>query len=98
MSFKIIWDAQTQKWVNMDEEEDEKESFKPPPKMTDLPAMQPPVAKPTPNIPAAESSYRAPPTPMSQETIAPSNSEAMAAAKVPNLQSNMFKMQRNKSK
>lgn len=100
MTFQIIWDAQNQKWMNKDHDEDEKESFKPPPKMTDLPAMQPPamqppVSKPIQNIPAAEA-YRAPPTPLLQETITPSNSES--AAKVPNLQSNMFKMQRNKSR
>lgn len=99
LSFQIIWDAQNQKWVNKDNDEDEKESFKPPPKMTDLPAMQAPVTKPTPNIPTVESSYKAPPTPLLQETIAPpNNSESAAAAKIPNLQSNMFKMQRNKSK
>lgn len=99
MSFQIIWDAQNQKWVNKDQDEDEKESFKPPPKMTDLTAMQSAVSKPTPNIPNAESipSYRAPPTPIPQETVAPSNNESAAAAKIPNLQSNMFKMQRNKS-
>lgn len=82
--------------MNKDQDEDEKESFKPPPKLTDLPAMQPPVPKPTANIPAVETSYRAPPTPILQDTTALSNNET--AAKVPNLQSNMFKMQRNKSK
>lgn len=96
MRFQIIWDAQNQKWMNKDHEEDEKESFKPPPKMSDLPAMQAPIGQPTPNIPAVESapSYRSPPTPAPQESMAPSNIEV---AKVPNLQSNMFKMQRNKS-
>lgn len=100
LSFQIIWDAQNQKWVNKDQDEDEKESFKPPPKITDLAAMQSAVPKPTPNIPIVESmqSYGAPPTPLLQESIAPSNNDPAAAAKVPNLQSNMFKMQRNKSK
>lgn len=67
--------------------------------MTDLPGMQPPVSMPTANIPTVETSYRAPPTPLLQETPAPSNNDAAAAAaaRVPNLQSNMFKMQRNKS-
>lgn len=62
--------------------------------------MQPPVAMPTLNIPTVETSYRAPPTPLLQETPAPSSNDAAAAAaaaRVPNLQSNMFKMQRNKS-
>lgn len=66
--------------------------------MTDLPAMHPPVAQPTANIPTVETTYRAPPTPILQDSTSPSNNEAAAAAKVPNLQSNMFKMQRNKSK
>lgn len=85
--------------MNKDHDEDEKESFKPPPKMMELPAMQQPtIAKPSPNIPTVESmpSHNAPPTPMLQETPQ-SNHESAAAPKTPNLQSNMFKMQRNKS-
>lgn len=85
--------------MNKDQDEDENETFRPPPKLMELPAMQQTISKPNLNIPTVEAmpSYKGPPTPMLQETIAPSNNES-TTPKVPNLQSNMFKMQRNKSK
>lgn len=75
--------------------------------MAELPAMtQPPNdANKIPNIPAAESmhpmqSYGSPtlPSPNMQDSNMNINADPLAAAKVPSLQSNMFKMQRNKSK
>lgn len=92
--------------MNTDHEEDEKEAFKPPPKMADLPAMTPMSNDPNTHrsIPTVDQmnlmpSYGQPSMPM--PTPSPhdpnSNNDVAAAAKVPNLQSNMFKMQRNKS-
>lgn len=98
--FQIIWDEQNKRWINKDGEVDEKESFKPPPKMMELPAMQQnmPTQQP-PSIPTIDqsnlmSSYGSPTTPNSPDINL--NSDP-TVAKVPNLQSNMFKMQRNKS-
>ena len=108
--FQIIWDEQNKKWINKDQDEDEKESFKPPPKMTDLSTLTqlPNDINKIPDIPNFDQvsqmqSYGSPAMlsvpnvkdisnmncssdPLS--TVLPSNS----------LQSNMFKMQRNKSK
>lgn len=101
---QIIWDAQNKRWMNKDNDEDEKESFKPPPKMADLPAMTQIPNDPNThrNIPTVDQvnlmpSYGQPsmPSPSPQDPNA--NNDVAAAAKVPNLQSNMFKMQRNKS-
>lgn len=71
--------------------------------MMELPGMQRniPAATPTPTIPnmnqvnAMPSYGGSPTTPNPQDANA--NNDPAAAAKVPNLQSNMFKMQRNKS-
>lgn len=69
--------------------------------MMELPAMQQhmPTQQP-PSIPTIDqsnlmSSYGSPATPTSPDTN--SNGDPGALPKVPNLQSNMFKMQRNKS-
>lgn len=103
--FQIIWDEQNKRWINKDQDEDEKESFKPPPKMAQLPEMTQTSnsSSKIPNIPAAEQQmqlYGSPtlPTPNIQEGNTNSNNESIPAAKTPSLQSNMFKMQRNKSK
>lgn len=83
--------------MNKDHDEDEKESFKPPPKLTEFPAMSQPPNGPiqTPNIPAPEPTNG--PTPNSQNSNASSNIDPTSSGKLPSLQSNMFKMQRNKS-
>lgn len=86
--------------MNKDQDEDEKESFKPPPKMMELPGMQQNVPTQAPSIPTANQvnpmpSYGSPPTPNLQDANA--NIDPATTPKVPNLQSNMFKMQRNKS-
>ncbi|XP_075155918.1 uncharacterized protein LOC142229271 isoform X3 [Haematobia irritans] len=124
----IVWDPEQKKWVNTDGDEQEAESFKPPPKMGDMmpqnvansgppqnqinpaqpqqnqiPFMDPqqqhqqPQYVPT-SIPNSESS----PNPMQQQSQTHSNAvaanqNAPGPAKTPTLQSNMFKMQRNRT-
>lgn len=82
--------------MNKDQDEDEKESFKPPPKMTGIPSMPQPTNNPiqTPNIPTLEPSNI--PTPNLQISNANSSIDPTGTGKPPSLQSNMFKMQRNK--
>lgn len=46
---QIVWDEATKKWVNKDEDPAEAESFKPPPKMGEIP--QPQQQQPLQNIP-----------------------------------------------
>lgn len=70
--------------------------------MAELPEMTQSSNK-IPNIPATEQqmqSYGIPtlPTPNIQDSNMNSNNDPIPAAKIPSLQSNMFKMQRNKSK
>lgn len=72
--------------------------------MAELPEMTQTSNK-IPNIPAVEpmqpmQSYGSPtlPTPNIQDGNLNSNSDQILIAKIPSLQSNMFKMQRNKSK
>lgn len=94
--------------MNKDHDEDEKESFKPPPKVTELSAMAhiPNDSSKISNIPAAElmnpmQSFGNQPVLSSdtQDSYTNSNSsnDPTAATRQPSLQSNMFKMQRNKS-
>lgn len=74
--------------------------------MSEIPGMPPIPSNPVPSIPAVEPTppmpYGAAPAipaaPMPNETNALPNNDPAAAPKVPHLQSNMFKMQRNKSK
>uniref|UniRef100_T1E896 Uncharacterized protein n=1 Tax=Anopheles aquasalis TaxID=42839 RepID=T1E896_ANOAQ len=107
---KIVWDEVSKRWVNTDEAEAEQEAYKPPPKMTDLMPSGPSGAAPPmpPGVQAAPSQET---NPMYQPMQAPAATPAAvqsnpAAAnpmptaeptKVPNLQSNMYKMQRNRT-
>lgn len=113
-----MWDPDKKRWVNTEGGEDEQESFKPPPKMSDLmPNMQqsasqqpmqvPTMPAPTPQAPAVPmldqnsipNAVTNPipntngPTPQTQQPEKP-NTEP---APTPRLQSNMYKMQRNRS-
>lgn len=128
----IVWDPEKKKWVNTDGDEAQEESFKPPPKMSDImPQMPQQMQNALPQMPpqpqtqqqmplmdtqqqyvptAATMPNSAPsPNPMQQQqqqqqhtqqpqTLAASNQNAPGPAKTPTLQSNMFKMQRNRSK
>ncbi|XP_055695020.1 uncharacterized protein LOC129796912 isoform X2 [Lutzomyia longipalpis] len=97
----IVWDPDKKKWVNTDGEADEAESFKPPPKMADFAAPQ---SNHEYSVPHPENLPQQIPQPTPQSTPAP----AIVAAPLPstdgapvpkgnNLQSNMFKMQRNRT-
>uniref|UniRef100_A0A1B0CTM0 Protein transport protein sec16 n=1 Tax=Lutzomyia longipalpis TaxID=7200 RepID=A0A1B0CTM0_LUTLO len=97
----IVWDPDKKKWVNTDGEADEAESFKPPPKMADFAAPQ---SNHEYSVPHPENLPQQIPQPTPQSTPAP----AVVAAPLPstdgapvpkgnNLQSNMFKMQRNRT-
>ncbi|XP_063697172.1 uncharacterized protein LOC134828128 isoform X2 [Culicoides brevitarsis] len=100
----IVWDPDKKRWVNTEGGEEEQESFKPPPKMADLmPKQQQPMqvpSQPTPTVPMMD--QNAVPTmpngPMTQqpqsEQPKPQSSEP---APTPRLQSNMYKMQRNRT-
>ncbi|XP_055309388.1 protein transport protein Sec16A-like isoform X3 [Sitodiplosis mosellana] len=100
----IIWDEQNKRWINKDQDEDEKESFKPPPKMAELPAMTQPlnISNKISNIPTSDQmhimhTYGSPMlsgSNMQDSNVNSSNDPILAA---PSLQSNMFKMQRNKT-
>lgn len=128
----IVWDPEKKKWVNTDGDEAAEESFKPPPKMSDIMAQAPPAMGAF-NVPPASQPYSQPqqqqlqpqlpqqqPSPLldTQQYAAPTQSaapaaslapvsgysahavtsaEAAGATKTPSLQSNMFKMQRNRS-
>ncbi|XP_054086639.1 uncharacterized protein LOC105219596 isoform X2 [Zeugodacus cucurbitae] len=128
----IVWDPEKKRWINTDGEEAAEESFKPPPKMSDIMAQQPPAMGAT-NVPPATQPYQQPqppqqqqqqPSPLldTQQYAAPTSSPAAAPApaaspapvsgysahalsgadaagvtKTPSLQSNMFKMQRNRT-
>lgn len=103
---QIVWDPVKKKWANTDGDESEQDAFKPPPKMSELmpsPAM-PSNANQVSNIPQPEPQ---PPSMMAPQNAAPmpapnfsnpQNDQTATTPKVPSLQSNMFKMQRNKSK
>lgn len=143
----IVWDPEKKRWVNTDGDEATEESFKPPPKMSDLmaqaapPAMAaPPVTVPQSYAPqqlqlqqqqqpqqhlqpqpiaphpsplvdthqyTAATAQPAAPAPAPSVSPAPVSSYSahaltgteapVGAAKTPSLQSNMFKMQRNRS-
>lgn len=120
---QIIWDEKTKRWLNKDNDEDETEAFKPPPKMSDMmgppampamPTMQPmqqmpPLptnndSKPVPSIPMPVQNQTDPSNPMNTYANPPTVNASQAEltnngpTAVPSLQSNMFKMQRNKSK
>nr|XP_036232875.1 uncharacterized protein LOC106615086 isoform X5 [Bactrocera oleae]XP_036232876.1 uncharacterized protein LOC106615086 isoform X5 [Bactrocera oleae] len=128
----IVWDPEKKKWVNTDGDEAAEESFKPPPKMSDIMAQAPPAMGAF-NVPPASQPYSQPqqqqlqpqlpqqqPSPLldTQQYAAPTQSaapaaslapvsgysahavtsaEAAGATKTPSLQSNMFKMQRNRT-
>ncbi|XP_050097370.1 uncharacterized protein LOC126578635 isoform X3 [Anopheles aquasalis] len=107
---KIVWDEVSKRWVNTDEAEAEQEAYKPPPKMTDLMPSGPSGAAP-PMPPGVQPASSQETNPMYQPMQAPAATPAAvqsnpAAAnpmptaeptKVPNLQSNMYKMQRNRT-
>lgn len=126
----IVWDPEKKRWVNTDGDEAVEESFKPPPKMSDIMAQAPPTmatsqpylqpqqqqlqlqppqqrasplldthqyAAPT-QSPAAAPAPAASPAPVSGYSAhALAGADAVGATKTPSLQSNMFKMQRNRS-
>lgn len=132
----IVWDPEKKRWVNKDGDEAGEESFKPPPKMSDLmpagaappppaPNQAAPVAAPTamsitavpsgPTPTVGGGNYGAAPSlnvdlngaqNVTQAQVQPVGHMPAAAApttkmgeptKVPTLQSNMFKMQRNRT-
>ncbi|GAB0094901.1 hypothetical protein DMENIID0001_102270 [Sergentomyia squamirostris] len=97
----IVWDPDKKKWVNTDGEETEAENFKPPPKMSDF-MTQPKLNYSAPNpdphqtqIPQQPQITHQPPLPAAP-TPAPA-ADPVSAPKGNNLQSNMFKMQRNRT-
>lgn len=128
----IVWDKERKCWTNTEGNGEEAESFKPPPKMSDLgggmPAMpaanppmfsnhqtehqmvdqqqqQPPMMYGSPidytAAPAPEMIPTVPlpaPSPAAPAAAAPAASSNPAQGPQPKLQSNMFKMQRNRSK
>lgn len=110
---QIVWDPENKRWINTDQDAAEEESFKPPPKMADLtrstmpaaappgpsagPTMPPPAATPIDPIPQSNVHAYGHPAPHADAAANNNNIDQQQAAKVPNLQSNMFKMQRNKS-
>uniref|UniRef100_A0A336M147 CSON010219 protein n=1 Tax=Culicoides sonorensis TaxID=179676 RepID=A0A336M147_CULSO len=106
----IVWDPNTKRWVNTEGGEDEQESFKPPPKMSDLmPSMQQSTNQPQQQVPTMQTPAMVPqavPTvPMMDQNSIPSGFVAQPQpdkpgsdpAPTPRLQSNMFKMQRNRT-
>lgn len=98
---QIVWDPVKKKWINSDGGEDETNGdLKPPPKLADL--MPSPTQLPqTPVDVMPQISYTSP-SPMIMNSNNASNGvkdDAMKAEnKTPSLQSNMYKMQRNRSK
>ncbi|XP_036339242.1 uncharacterized protein LOC118748708 isoform X2 [Rhagoletis pomonella] len=131
----IVWDPEKKRWVNTDGDAAAEESFKPPPKMSDIVAHAPPAAVPTvaqpyqqqqqlqqqqpqpmqaqqPSplldthqyaavsapTPAAAPAPSASPAPVSGYSAhALTGADTAGASKTPSLQSNMFKMQRNRT-
>lgn len=110
-----MWDPDKKRWVNTEGGEEEPESFKPPPKMSDLmPNHQPMQQQQQQQIPTMPTSVpQAPTVPIMEQNSIPSvvptlaNGPAMTPqqpdkpnaepAPTPRLQSNMYKMQRNRS-
>lgn len=96
--------------MNKDNDEEETEAFRPPPKMSDMmgSAAMPPMppnndSKPVPSIPMPVQNQAHPSNPMNYANpptmnASPGENTNNGPAAVPSLQSNMFKMQRNKSK
>lgn len=98
--------------MNTDGDAEEVEQFKPPPKMTDFATIQqsqnanPPLTQSVPhepytntnpvptNLPSTTTGFDQP-NPV--RSMPSSNASGGETTKVPNLQSNMFKMQRNRS-
>lgn len=111
---QIVWDDSTKRWLNKDNDEDETEAFRPPPKMSDMmgsaampamPAMPPNNdSTPVPSIPMPVQNQAHPSNPMNTYANPPTMNASQGEntnngpAAVSSLQSNMFKMQRNKSK
>ncbi|XP_059619844.1 protein transport protein Sec16A isoform X2 [Phlebotomus argentipes] len=93
----IVWDPDKKKWVNTDGDTDETESFRPPPKMADLT----PQSNHEYSIPHQENHppQVAQAVPQSTPVLAPTpTADAAPTLKGNNnLQSNMFKMQRNRT-
>lgn len=113
LGIQIVWDPDKKRWTNTEGGEEEPESFKPPPKMSDLmPNHQPMPQQQIPTMPTQ--APQAPTVPMMEQNSIPSavptlsNGPAMTTpqqpdkpnaepAPTPRLQSNMYKMQRNRS-
>lgn len=105
-----MWDPDKKRWVNTEGGEDEQESFKPPPKMSDLMPNHQPVQQHVPSMPTM--APQAPTMPMMEQNSIPSAVPTLSngptttpahpdkpaePAPTPRLQSNMYKMQRNRS-
>lgn len=107
---KIVYDDVKKRWINTEEDDaPQEEAFKPPPKMGDFGKVQQsapmpgPVSMPPPASTPIDNSLAAPapnaggygnPAPYADVPLVNNGEQP---AKVPSLQSNMFKMQRNKS-
>lgn len=94
----IVWDAAKKKWINTDEGEDSHESLAPPPKMADLvPQFQPqqPEIIQQPHLTQAQNATFN--TGAITNSLASADPQAHSQVKSSGLQSNMFKMQRNRS-
>ncbi|KAL5275136.1 SEC16A family protein [Megaselia abdita] len=98
----IVWDADKKKWINTDEGEDSQESFVPPPKMAELvPQLQKQhqqqqdllKEQPQPRQPQSATI----PTTGLISTSASIDPQVNSQVKSSGLQSNMFKMQRNRT-
>lgn len=88
----IVWDAEKKKWINTDVEEDSHQNFAPPPKTTELLLFQPQQQE------DIHQSYNATMlTAGLTSKFATSDQQENIQSKNSGLQSNMFKMQRNRS-
>lgn len=94
----IVWDAEKKKWINTDEGEDSHESFAPPPKMADIATQfqphQPEIIQ-QPHLTQPQNVTV--PTVGMTNTLAAADPQALSQVRSSGLQSNMFKMQRNRS-
>lgn len=95
----IVWDAEKKKWINTDEGEDSHENFVPPPRMADV---VPQFQHQQEAMHQQQEIIQQPPsatTPISGLTsaMATADPQINTQLKSSGLQSNMFKMQRNRS-
>lgn len=88
----IVWDAEKKKWINTDEREDSHENFVPPPKTIESMSFQYQQQEIIQQTQSASI-----PTNGLKNTFTTSDPQEHAQPKPSGLQSNMFKMQRNRS-